>query len=139
MKRITLLALIAVVGAGMFLVSCKAAGGGSARPKKKASAIMDGIVLFQYTPVAGEYTEEVFVAGDFNGWNPADPNYMMEMNDDGVFELEVELDPGQYRFKFVIDGQWPPSMEELADQVSPTISTFVDDGFGGKNAVLEIE
>lgn len=152
MKKFTLIALVAMVIAGMAITSCKAAGGGSAKGdggKKEASGGSDteatedgcyeaGEITFKYIPSDGEEPEEVFLAGDFNGWNPSDPNYQMEQNDDGEFEIEIELDPGTYKFKTVIDGQWPGSMEELKDNVKPTIETFVDDGFGGANAVIEI-
>lgn len=44
-------------------------------------------------------TESVYVAGDFNGWDPQ----ATALNDlgGGAFELELDLDPGHYSYKFV--------------------------------------
>lgn len=139
MKRFALLAVVALVLGGT--LACKASGGGSSRPGDNATAggtVRAGDVTFTYTPMDGEEPETVNLAGDFNGWNPSDPNYLME-EDGGKWTLTVELDPGVYKFKILVDGQWPPSMEELKSNFTPAASSFVDDGFGGKNAVLEVE
>lgn len=46
---------------------------------------------------------EVFVAGTFNDWNPrASP---MERWSDDDWEIDLKLPPGQYEYKFVIDGE----------------------------------
>lgn len=51
-----------------------------------------------------EDASEVFLAGTFNGWNPkATP---MKQQHGGDWEAEVELIPGSYEYKFVIDGEW---------------------------------
>jgi chromosome partitioning protein len=50
---------------------------------------------------AGE-GREVQIAGVFNGWQPA----AMRRNKDGRWEAAVDLIPGQYEYKFVVDGRW---------------------------------
>jgi hypothetical protein len=56
----------------------------------------------------------VQAAGDFNGWNPA----------------RTPLEPGRYEYQFVVDGeQW------IAD---PFAIEQSDDGFGSRNAVLDV-
>lgn len=145
MKRFMWFVLASSLIAGLALTSCKAAGAKAdtkADSKKSAdtkSALTAGEITFTYTPGEDEEPEEVYLAGDLNGWNAADPNYLMEMNDDGVFSITIELDPGTYKFKFVIDGTWIQSMEDYEGNFTPAAESYVDDGFGGKNAVITVE
>ncbi|MEZ4647680.1 MAG: alpha-amylase family glycosyl hydrolase [Candidatus Eisenbacteria bacterium] len=96
------------------------AGGNSTAPRTGASG-----VLFQ---VAAPGAKDVFLAGSFNSWS-ADSQRMSDEDHDGVWTTSLPLSPGTYQYKFVIDGNWK---EDAA------AASFVDDGFGGKNSVLEI-
>jgi hypothetical protein len=70
----------------------------------------------------------VQVAGDFNGWNPARTS--LEQISDGAWAVTIQLKPGRYAYMFVVDGkQW------IAD---PFAAEQKDDGFGSRNAVLEV-
>ncbi len=145
MKRFAWFVIASSLFAGLVLTSCKAAGASDTKSDSKAAAadvksegITAGEVTFTYTPGEDEEPEEVYLAGDLNGWNAADPNYLMEAGDDGVFSITVELDPGTYKFKFVIDGTWIQSMEDYEGNFTPAAQSYVDDGFGGKNAVIEV-
>jgi hypothetical protein len=70
----------------------------------------------------------VAVAGDFNGWNPAQTQ--MERTDGGMWTATISLKPGRYQYMFVIDGnQW------IAD---PLAAEDAGDGFGSQNAVLDV-
>lgn len=100
------------------------------------AAMKAGEILFKFKPTDG--AETVNIAGSFQGWNPSDPNFTMTKKGDS-FELKVELEAGKYMWKFVIDGNWVQSMEDFKGQFSPDQAVFVDDGFGGKNCVLDIE
>ncbi len=72
--------------------------------------------------------QSVFVAGDFNGWDPAQTK--LERSDGGVWTATIPLKPGRYQYMFVIDGkQW------IAD---PLASEEATDGFGAQNAVLDV-
>ncbi len=101
--------------------------------------VVNSPVTFKY--LAGdEDVSSVNVAGEFNGWNPSDDAYaMQDLDGDGVWEITVELDPGTYKYKYVIDGNWVKSMEEIEDMIEPKPKEYVDDGFGGKNAVIEVQ
>jgi glycosidase len=69
----------------------------------------------------------VAVAGDFNGWN-AGADVMLDLNSDNIWELAMPMSPGQYGYKFVIDGdRW------IAD---PTDDAELrkGDGYGGENS-----
>jgi hypothetical protein len=70
----------------------------------------------------------VFVAGTFNDWNPNARE--LEKGEDGVFRATVELEPGTYKYKFVVDGTW------LEDPENPDT---VDDDYGGVNSILTVE
>lgn len=72
--------------------------------------------------------QSVSVAGDFNGWNPAQTN--LQRSDDGIWTVTLPLKPGRYEYMFIIDGkQW------IAD---PLATEETVDGFGSRNAVLDV-
>ncbi len=83
-------------------------------------------VTLKFTPpISG--VKSVSVAGTFNNWNP-NANPMSDDDGDGTWEITLYLPPGEYQYKFVVNGeQWLPD---------PKAEKFVDDGFGGKNSVL---
>jgi anti-sigma factor RsiW len=69
----------------------------------------------------------VQVAGDFNGWRPdATP---LRRGEGGTWTVRVPVVPGRrYQYQFVVDGRW------VTDPLAPA----ADDGFGGRNAVLDL-
>jgi 1,4-alpha-glucan branching enzyme len=70
----------------------------------------------------------VQAAGDFNGWNPTQTP--LEQTSDGAWTVTLPLEPGRYEYSFVVDGeQW------IGD---PFAAEQSDDGFGSRNAVLEV-
>lgn len=70
----------------------------------------------------------VQAAGDFNGWNPTETP--MEQTADGAWTVTLPLEPGRYEYQFVVDGeQW------IGD---PFAAEQSDDGFGSRNAVLDV-
>jgi 1,4-alpha-glucan branching enzyme len=47
----------------------------------------------------------VTVAGDFNGWRTA--SHPLDRDREDLWVLEVNLAPGRYEYKFLVDGrQW---------------------------------
>jgi len=72
---------------------------------------VDGGVEFRYEdPSAGS----VSVAGDFNGWDMgANP---MTAGDGGVWSAVIDLDPGVYEYKFVVNGS-----DWIADPENPKV------------------
>ncbi|MCP9453560.1 MAG: isoamylase early set domain-containing protein [Nitrospira sp.] len=71
----------------------------------------------------------VSVAGDFNGWNPA--RTTLKRADGGIWTVTLLLKPGRYEYMFVVDGtHW------IAD---PLATEEIGDGFGSRNAVLDVE
>jgi 5'-AMP-activated protein kinase regulatory beta subunit len=48
--------------------------------------------------------KEVILMGDFNNWNPK--KHPMKKDNSGKWTKDVILPPGQYEYKFLVDGQW---------------------------------
>ncbi|MCD4651904.1 MAG: alpha amylase N-terminal ig-like domain-containing protein, partial [Candidatus Cloacimonetes bacterium] len=82
-------------------------------------------VTFRFEPLAGG-VEKVFVAGDFNQWNPI-ANQLHE--EGGVYSLTIQLPRGKYAYKFVVDGRW------IAD---PNADSYSSDFLGEDNAIVEV-
>jgi Glycogen recognition site of AMP-activated protein kinase len=76
---------------------------------------------------------EVFVAGTFNGWNPkATP---MRRDVKGDQSLDLDLIPGTYEYKFVIEGSWccdPAHTDEAHGE------DCVPNSFGTMNRALRV-
>ena len=71
----------------------------------------------------------VAIAGDFNNWNPQ-ANILEDPEGDGIWTGTLKLEPGRYEYMFVLDGEkWFPD---------PNALRYVKDGFGNRNAILEI-
>ena len=71
----------------------------------------------------------VFLAGDFNQWDPAAKS-MTDTKGTGDFSATLSLLPGQYEYKFVINGSWC---------VDPTCADWVQNKHGTLNSVRRIE
>ncbi|MGE5572433.1 MAG: hypothetical protein ACM3ZU_05350 [Bacteroidota bacterium] len=71
----------------------------------------------------------VNVAGTFNGWS-ATANPMSDPEGDGIWAAVIELAPGSYQYKFVVNGdKW---------YEDPYAADFVSDGYGGKNSIVYV-
>ncbi|HET9362461.1 MAG TPA: isoamylase early set domain-containing protein [Vicinamibacterales bacterium] len=70
----------------------------------------------------------VALAGDFNGWDPM--RTPLEQTSSGAWTVTIPLEPGRYEYMFVVDGK-----EWIADPFAVEQS---DDGFGSRNAVLDV-
>ncbi len=80
---------------------------------------------------AGTEVEQVLLSGSFNGWadSPAGADLMEDPDGNGIWEVTITLAPGEYEYKFIVDGEW---MED------PKNPNKVDDGNGGFNSVVEV-
>jgi len=71
--------------------------------------------------------KNVFLAGDFNGWNTtANP---MHRTQTGEWEAKLIVKPGRHEYKFIADGKWtrdPANVETAPDL------------FEGKNSVITV-
>ena len=80
-------------------------------------------LIYQDTP-----GKNVFVAGSFNDWQP--DKVLSDKNGDGHYSCRMMLYPGEYQYKFLVDGEW------RSDSENPD---FVPNEFGSLNSVLVIE
>jgi 1,4-alpha-glucan branching enzyme len=47
---------------------------------------------------------QVYVAGSFNGWDPA--GRPMKSDGDGLWSARMTLEPGVHQYRFRVDGKW---------------------------------
>ncbi|HHU15701.1 MAG TPA: hypothetical protein GXZ62_11005 [Lentisphaerae bacterium] len=79
--------------------------------------------------VRAEPGSKVFLAGSFNNWNPT-AKKMVDKKADGTFVVALQLPPGEYQYKFVIDGTW------CAD---PECPDWVQNDHGTLNSVKRVD
>jgi len=89
------------------------------------SQINDAVVFVTLYPRA----HSVQIAGDFNNWKPEDAP-MQKVGDSGVWQTQMKLPVGRYRYRLVVDGQWQQDPYNELTELNP---------FGGFNSVLEIK
>ena len=68
--------------------------------------------------------ESVSTAGDFNQWNPS--SHPMRMDEEGTWRISVALNPGQYEYRFFVDGEW---------RNDPRCGPLVENPFGTSNSL----
>ena len=71
---------------------------------------------------------DIAIAGSFNGW--ACDRKMVDKNGDGVYRCIMQLEPGTYEYKFVVDGEWK------LDERNPN---FAPNSLGSLNSVLVVD
>jgi hypothetical protein len=71
--------------------------------------------------------KHVCVAATFNGWSPTTTPLIKGKRDE--WEVELELTPGTYEYRFVVDGIW---------QDDPLAKGSVPNPFGGQNSVVSV-
>ena len=80
--------------------------------------------------IAAPTAKQVFVAGEMTEWDAG--KRAMERDASGTWHATLELEPGQWLYKFVVDGQWvadPATIDHDADgQGGQHSFVFVGDG-----------
>ncbi|MCF7918833.1 MAG: alpha-glucosidase C-terminal domain-containing protein [Candidatus Cloacimonetes bacterium] len=105
------------------LTSCSVLGmSGGNTPASADKAKNSSATVLTYKDASAT---SVNVAGEFNGWSTTD-DPMTKKGD--TWQIELNLEPGKYMYKFVVNGS-----EWKADPENPDVA---DDGFGGQNSVL---
>ena len=69
---------------------------------------------------------EVFLIGDFNKWNPK--SHPMKSDENGAWVRNVIIPPGEYEYKFIVDGQWKedPQNEQLSLNCYGTYNNIIN-------------
>ncbi|MCK4350772.1 MAG: hypothetical protein KAX13_07930 [Candidatus Krumholzibacteria bacterium] len=114
------------------LVSC----GRYIEPSVESGVLEEGSVVFRLKSPSARTLQ---VAGDWpgNNWGRGDAEQgevlvgLMENQDgEGIWVLSIVLEPGRYRYRFIID--------EVKHVLDPNNPRVVDDGMGGKANLLII-
>lgn len=89
-------------------------------PQKEAK-VTDTKKAVTFT-IHAEKGQRVFVAGQFNDWNPT-AKEMTYKAKEGIYTTTLKLAPGKYEYKYVIDGAWCADPEN-AESVPNDQGTF---------------
>jgi chromosome partitioning protein len=89
------------------------------------SQMEDAVVFVTLYPRASN----VQIAGDFNNWQPENCP-MQKVGESGIWQTEMSLMPGRYRYRLVVDGQWQQDPYNELTEMNP---------FGGFNSVIEVK
>ncbi len=75
-----------------------------------------------YAPEANS----IYLVGDFNNWDQC--SLAMKKREDGYWETYLELSPGEYQYKYLIDGKWENDVTE----------EMIPNQFGTMNNIIRI-
>jgi len=89
------------------------------------SQINDAVVFVTLYPRA----TKVSIASDFNNWQPEETP-LHKIGDSGVWQTKLNLPPGKYRYRLVVDGQWQQDPYNETTELNP---------FGDLNSVVEVQ
>ncbi|HZM00754.1 MAG TPA: glycogen-binding domain-containing protein [Planctomycetota bacterium] len=79
--------------------------------------------------------KEVFLAGTFNGWDAH--RQPMRPATEAAWKAELQLPPGTYEYKFVVDGRW--CCNPSGDEPTEATASCVRNVHGTMNRVLVVE
>jgi 1,4-alpha-glucan branching enzyme len=79
--------------------------------------------------VRAEAGKSVYLSGSFNQWDPTGKK-MLDKKKEGIYTTTIKLAPGEYQYKFVIDGTW------CAD---PECADWVQNDHGTLNSVITVK
>ncbi len=71
--------------------------------------------------------DTVSLAGDFNNWDAV--SLPMRKNGDGFWEAKIDLRPGKYEYRLLVNGSWYDD---------PNAYEKVENPFGTKNCVMTV-
>ena len=92
------------------------------RPGRSAAQPAPQLVHFEYEDAAAR---KVCIAGSFNDWR-SEASEMIPMGS-GKWVKDLELTPGTYEYRFIIDGNWV---------TDPRCAHTVPNAFGETNSLL---
>jgi hypothetical protein len=76
-------------------------------------------------PIAG--AGKVVATGDFTGWSL--DNVRLKRRPDGAWSATLQLEPGEYQYRLLVDGQW---------RNNPAAERRVGNPYGSENDVLVV-
>jgi 1,4-alpha-glucan branching enzyme len=90
------------------------------KPARAAKTGNNTVFVCEIKPDA----KEVFLVGEFNDWNPRADRMVKRQ---GAFRKAKKLTPGQYQYKFLVDGEW---------HHDPAANDQIPNQFGTMNSVI---
>jgi 1,4-alpha-glucan branching enzyme len=93
-------------------------------PTVSSGALAKKVVFEFYAPEA----RKVILAGSFNNWRTSEPTLNRDKN--GKWSVAVDLPPGRYEYRYVVDGAWTNEQRPVERVANP---------FGSFNSVLEVK
>jgi len=95
--------------------------------KPRAPAARRPVVVRIPFTVRIDGAKEVALAADFNGWMPS--RTPLKKIPDGAWSATLELLPGEYQYRLVVDGEWRDHAEAPRRVSNP---------YGTENCVLSV-
>ena len=68
--------------------------------------------------------QSVFLSGDFNQWDLS--SHPLKCDKNGMWKISLNLQPGQYGYRFLVDGEW---------RNDPSCCDFAENPFGTSNCL----
>jgi hypothetical protein len=99
-------------------------GGRSKAPPPRAALPRVKKVFALHAPNA----REVKLVGDFTNWETT--SIALEKNKNGTWQTTVELEPGEYSYRYLVDGEWWDD---------PQCSRRAPNPYGGWNSQVEVQ
>ena len=96
--------------------------------KSKKKTNVSGQVRKTEFSLSAPQAQSVFLAGNFNQWDPS--SHPLKKDKKGIWKTLLALNPGQYEYRFFVDGEW---------QNDPNCSSFVENPFGTSNSSKIVE
>ena len=94
---------------------------------KQVGSVKKATKKVNFSTVAPD-AEEVLLVGDFNGWE--DNPYLLKKDKRGMWKASINLEPGRYEYRFLVDGEW---------RNGSNCNAFVTNPYGGENCVITLE
>ena len=66
--------------------------------------------------------KDIYIVGDFNHWKLNEESRLSRIQE-GKWEKRLGLSPGQYKYKFVVDGEWVLDSKN-SERVQNAFGTF---------------
>lgn len=104
----------------------KAAPKSASAPKKSSAPKKKNTPSTEFKLFAPD-AQEVYLVGEFNNWDPAAAR--MRRFKDGTCKKSMQLKPGRYEYRFLVDGKW---------WTDPNNGERVANPYGEENSVITI-
>ena len=97
------------------------------------SGCYDMTIKIKSLPSNTPPSDQIYISGNFNNWDPGDPAYQMSMNADSVYEIRLPRGIGEVQYKFT-RGDWSTVEKDICGyEISNRTSLF------GKDEIVEAE